>query len=242
MKRILVAGTALALVSGAAAAADLGTRRSQTFSAPAVTSLPTFVWTGFYAGLHAGGAWGTNKSDLPTAFSADHSGFIGGGQLGYNHQMGQAVVGVETDLSYIGNSLSKSFVNGLGATANLKRDNGWLGTTRIRLGFTPVERFMVYGTGGLAYGRTETAVMVTSPAGAVWTGKTDSPGIGWTVGGGAEYAFTNNISLKGEYLYYNIGKADGTLAASNAAAAGVAPTARVENRGHILRAGVNYKF
>lgn len=242
MKRILLAGAALALVATAASAADLGYRRKQTFDAPAVAAVSAFSWTGFYAGLHLGGTWGNNKADFPTPFTTDHSGLIGGGQLGYNHQLGQAIIGAETDLSFMGNSLSRSFVNNLGATANLKRDNGWFGTTRARIGFTPVDRFMVYATGGLAYGNTETKITATSASGAAWSGKTDSSKIGWTVGAGAEYAFTNNITGKVEYLYYDLGNANASLAAANAAASGITPVMHVENRGHILRGGVNYKF
>lgn len=242
MKRILLAGASLGLLAASASAADLGYRRTQDFSAPVTTALPSFVWTGFYLGANAGYAWGTNKADFPTPFSAKHSGFIGGVQAGYNHQMGQVVLGVETDLNYVQNSLARSFVNGLGATASLNRDNGWLGTTRGRLGFTPVERLLVYGTGGLAYGNSDVSVTATSAAGARWTGKTDSTKVGWTIGAGAEYAFTNNITGKAEFLYYDLGTSNASLAAANAAAAGVTPVTHVENRGQLLRAGVNYKF
>lgn len=242
MKRILLASVAAGVVATSASAADLGYRRNQGIVAPVIQSLPTFAWTGFYAGAHVGGAWGTSKADFPTPFDTKHSGFNGGLQLGYNHQIGQMVVGAETDIGYLGNKLSKSFVNALGARAVLNRDAGWLGTLRGRVGFVPVDRLLVYGTAGLAYGNSGVTMTATSPTGAIWTGKTDSMKVGWTAGAGAEYAFTNNLSGKLEFLYYDLGTSNASLAAVNAAATGVTPVVHVKNSGQLVRAGLNYKF
>ena len=242
MKRLVLAGIGFGLLATSASAADLGYRRSQSFSAPPVATMPTFTWTGFYLGANAGWSGGSSRANFPSAFTADSSGLIAGLQAGYNYQMDRVILGVETDLNYLQNSLSRSFVSGAGTAISLKRDNGWIGTTRARIGFTPVERFMVYGTGGLAYGNSDVAANVVAPTTAAWAGKASDTKFGWTVGAGSEYAFTNNISVKGEYLYYNLGSTSTTLTPGNAAAAGVSPVLNVENRGHILRAGVNYKF
>ena len=215
MTRILLAGAALGILATAASAADLGARRSDGFSAPVISAAPGFSWTGFYAGLHAGYGWGKGKADFPSPYSGDHSGFTGGVQAGYNHQIGQVVLGVETDLSYLQNKLSRSFTNNLGATGTLSRDNGWLGTTRARIGFTPAERLMIYGTGGLAYGNSDVSVTAASAAGALWAGKSSATKVGWTLGVGAEYAFTNNITGKAEFLYYDLGSSNASLASSD---------------------------
>lgn len=242
MKRLLLAGISLGLVVSAATAADLGYRRNQNFNAPAVAPLPTFTWTGFYLGAHAGWSGGSSRANFPSSFKTDYSGFIGGIQAGYNYQIDKIVLGVETDLSYLQNSLSRSFVNSAGTAIALKRDNGWLGTTRARIGYTPVDRLLVYGTGGLAYANSDVAANVTTPLRANWSGKASETKFGWALGAGAEYAFTNNISIKGEYLYYNLGSTSTVLSPMNAAATGVAPGLNVDNKGHILRAGLNYKF
>ena len=176
----IVALTAVGTV--AAQAADLPTRKE----APVPVFVPPpFTWTGFYIGLNAGGIFtsgsrhatifdpnaGTDggflNADFPGGLGSGQTGFIGGGQAGYNWQTGAFVLGVETDFQ--GTTVSKSFNNvgvpfaGAGVPALLSGDfltvNGkasldWLGTTRGRVGFvvTPDNRLMIYGTGGVAYG------------------------------------------------------------------------------------------
>lgn len=245
MKRFLLAGIAASLLVSAAHAADLGYRRNQGITAPIMAVNPAFSWTGFYAGLNGGLVWGNNEANFPSKFSTNHSGGIFGVQAGYNYQINpQIVVGVEGDINYVGSGLSRSFVNGLGTTVSLKRDSGWLGTLRGRLGFTPMERLMLYGTAGLAFGSSDlNATVSTSAAGTpTWSGKSDETKFGYAIGAGAEYALTNNWSIKGEYLFYGLGNSDAALAAVNAAAVGTTPQMRLENKAHILRAGVNYKF
>ena len=66
--------------------------------------------------------------------------------------------------------------------------------------------------------------------------------IGWTVGGGLEYAFTNNLSVKAEYLYYDLGKRKVPVNLQPVGPAGGSYVSRFENTGHIVRAGLNYRF
>ncbi len=102
---------------------------------------------------------------------------------------------------------------------------------------------MLYVTGGLAYGNPRNDAFVTTPIGQAWAGSSNSTRAGWTVGGGAEYAFTNNITAKIEYLYYDLGRT--TVTATQFAGPvvpGVAYQARFENTGQLVRAGVNFKF
>ena len=152
---------------------------------------------------------------------SDQSGFIGGGQAGYNWQTGAFVLGVETDFD--GTSLSKTFnfasspFAGVGfrelswATllyVHAKASLDWLGTTRARVGFvaTPDNRLMFYGTGGFAYGGGSSNFSVFDAThGRFWSGNPSCTRVGWTIGAGAEYAITNNITIKGEYLYVDLG-------------------------------------
>ena len=280
--RWLMGATAAALtVAGAVAAqaADLPTRKE----APAPVFVPPpFTWTGFYVGVNAGGVWGSSGNRSSTIYangfpflSADwpnggtgsgNTGFIGGGQAGYNFQSGAAVFGVETDFD--GTSLGKSTnytsspFGGIGVPAALLGDNlyvhakaslNWLGTTRARIGFvaTPDNRLMIYGTGGVAYGGGSSNFSVYDRvANLYWSGNPSSTKVGWTIGAGAEYAVTNNITIKGEYLYADLGSRNMT-ASGNANtvtffnAAGLAvpyATAHVNYNASIFRAGINYKF
>jgi outer membrane immunogenic protein len=270
--RWLMGAAAAALtVAGAfsAQAADLPTRKE----APAPVFVPPpFTWTGFYVGLNAGGIWGTGSTET-TLYNAGfpllttywpggnlgggQSGFLGGAQAGYNWQSGAFVLGLETDLDWTSMNRSSHFIgssflwNGQNdwLTENGSRKLEWLGTTRARVGFvaTPDNRLMFYGTGGFAYGGGSRHFDVFDNLnGWDWGGNGNSQTrTGWTLGAGVEYAITNNVTIKGEYLYYNLGSSRSVIV-PNLAANGVWPasyaTAKVNFDGSILRAGVNYKF
>jgi outer membrane immunogenic protein len=271
-----VAAVALTVAGAVAAqAADLPTKKA----APAPVYIPPpFTWTGFYVGVNAGGIWGTSStqstlysSSMPWLSSYNASlnggsatGFIGGGQAGYNWQTGSFVLGVETDFD--GTTLNRQ-VNGVsptfaGLTGNWAAWNGdyllanasarlnWLGTTRGRIGFvaTPDNRLMIYGTGGLAYGGGSAhTALYDLYDGSTWFNDTSKTRTGWTVGAGAEYAITNNITAKLEYLYYNLGTTNEYLVPT-ILTPGLSPftgsyvTTKVKYDGSIVRAGVNYKF
>jgi outer membrane immunogenic protein len=201
------------------------------------------------------------SASFPGGLGSQSAGFIGGGQAGYNWQTGAFVLGIETDFD--GTTLSKSFNNvgvpfaGAGVPAILAGDflsvNGkaslsWLGTTRARVGFvaTPDNRLMIYATGGIAYGGGSSNFSVFDAAtGSFWTGNPSSTRVGWTLGGGVEYAVTNNVTIKGEYLYADLGSSTFNTVGNAFAAAnfpGVYATAKLNYNASIFRAGVNYKF
>src|SRR6478735_3468050 len=99
----LLAGTAaLAIAASAAQAADLPSRAAP---APIIAAVPIFTWTGFYVGVNAGYGWNTNNDRVFVpgfgfVDSGSNGGFVGGGQIGYNYQFNQFVVGVEADIQY----------------------------------------------------------------------------------------------------------------------------------------------
>lgn len=270
----LAAGCMLA-ASGSAFAADLSVRKAV---APVVAAPAPYSWTGFYVGLNAGYAWGNNStsydyllaggaadlpeflsaSGFPTGFSNTAGGFIGGGQVGYNYQVGNIVVGLEADIQYVnqksesGYAVFLSDADGYSTTAiGTQSQLNWLGTVRARLGFA-VDRALIYATGGLAYGGVETASGILGsgedfadgPIYAVYGGTSSKTKVGWTIGGGLEYAFTNNLTLRGEYLYYDLGKTSysivgGTNTPDNEF---LGATASYKLTGNLVRAGVNWKF
>lgn len=212
MKSVLVSGALLgAMVAAPAMAADLAKPQSYPVKAQVAAPPPVFSWTGFYIGANAGYAWGSGKG-AADYYGVSPDGWFGGGQVGYNYQFqNNMLVGVEADLQ--GSDISGN-ANGV----NSKLD--YFGTVRARLGYA-YDRFLPYVTGGLAYGKNTINDF----------GYSDSnTHVGWTVGGGLEYAITNNWTARAEYLYVDLGK----KTYDNIGDAGIAAsTARV---------GVNYKF
>ncbi len=267
-----VAIAALTAVGAVAAqAADLPTRKE----APAPVFVPPpFTWTGFYVGLNAGGiiSSGSRNATLwapaadtflngyfPGGIGNGKSGFLGGGQAGYNWQTGAFVLGIVTDFDGTSLSGTKNFTSApfagsgvptglLGDTlyVNAKADLDWLGTTRAKVGFvaTPDNRLMFYGTGGVAYGGGSAHFSVYDATQSLYlTGNPSSTRVGWTIGAGVEYALTNNWTIGAEYLYADLGSSHlNTTAATIAAFNGVYATAKFDYNASIFRALVNYKF
>jgi outer membrane immunogenic protein len=270
-----VAVVALMVVGTAAAqAADLPTRKeapAPVFVPPPFTW--TGFYVGLNAGgIAPSGGRGASildtnsattgfiSAEFPGGLGSQSVGFLGGGQAGYNWQTGAFVLGVETDFD--GSTLSKS-VNNIGTpfgsaagtalagdslNVNAKSSLSWLGTTRARLGFvaTPDNRLMIYATGGVAYGGGSSNFSVADvTTGSIFTASPSSTRVGWVIGGGVEYAITNNITVKGEYLYADLGSSNfnsiGNTAA-NIAFPGVSVSGHFDYNASIFRAGVNYKF
>ena len=197
-----------------------------------------YNWTGFYAGAHVGYGWGRTEFRDPLdycigtgscpfpRFDYDLGGVIGGAQAGYNWQTGNLVFGLEFDFSFSG--IDKTAV--VRTTGNLSTDLDWLGTGRLRLGYA-VNQALLYATGGFAYAKVSNAYR----DGSTFLGASEV-NWGWTVGGGVEFAFAANWTLRGEYLFVDIAENSATFAP---------PTIghfEWDNRLHILRAALNYRF
>jgi outer membrane immunogenic protein len=226
---LALAGTIVGIYS-AALSADLPQRAPVYTKAPVM--VPPFSWTGFYVGVNIGGAWGTSSDTnasfaLPTTGNFHTSGVLGGGQLGYNWQYGQWVLGLETDID--GSGLKGSTSSGICLTVVCTTSQTWLGTTRGRVGYA-FDHWLVYGTGGVAYGDVK---FTDLPAPVVVSG-TDTK-LGWTGGGGVEYAFAMNWSAKLEYLYVDLGNA-------GIACTPGCGTSNIKFNENILRGGLNYHF
>ncbi len=210
------------LIAGSAAAADLPIVQPYAAAAPVVHN-----WTGFYLGANVGYGWG--DADLTfggVGSSGDYDGFIGGLQAGYNHQFaGGIVVGLEADIQLSGVDYSRDF-GGVVIGSELN----YFGTARARLGYA-FDRFLPYITGGVAFGQNEADFSFLGI-----TVSDDNTHFGWTIGAGLEVAVTQNVSIKGEYLYVDFEDktyfGNGILGGSFNAGADL----------HIARVGVNYKF
>jgi outer membrane immunogenic protein len=209
---------------------------------------PPHNWTGFYAGLNAGGSWGKQDNSLETTAgvliqqnTAKLDGAIGGGQIGYNWQTNQIVFGIEADLDASGqkgdgNPLYFSpGVVGVGGAFSIPYTDRleWFGTLRGRLGWAN-NNWLAYVTGGWAFGGGKIDGLATI-AGATTPFSNTHTYSGWTGGGGIEYAFNNRWSAKLEYLYIDFG--DGPTVQ-------IPPLKIVAGKmtDNIVRAGINYKF
>ena len=151
-----------------------GARADEATGVKAPPPMFLSTWTGFYAGVNAGGSWHgaaatpdwsrlsavavTNPaafSSLPQASFAAPSGpaFMGGGQIGYNWQVTEKVVlGVEADFQGVAGGGSNWSVGG--SAVPLGRTPASIGSVRGRAGYLVAPNLQVYGTGGLSYGAT----------------------------------------------------------------------------------------
>jgi outer membrane immunogenic protein len=216
---------------------------------------PVYSWDGVYIGVVGGYTWNNfdvsniKFQDLPgdpfipgrdldvTSWSTNMDGGSLGGTLGWNYQTGALVLGLEGDISYDwANGDNNKYYDTAGFKSEAEMN--WFGTARLRAGYA-FDRALVYATGGLAYGDVEGKIRDTYPSGTIT--RSDSNGMwGWTVGGGLEYAVTDNVTIKGEYLYYDLGESD--FSVSEGAGGWNKIKSNVEVNGSIVRAGLNYRF
>ncbi|WP_036292881.1 outer membrane protein [Methylosinus sp. PW1] len=268
--RFCLAGAMLALASGGAVAADLPSRKAP---APIAAPAPP-LWTGFYAGVNAGYtfqsdsslalsstslsplapiiAWAAEANGL---FRAGSDGFIGGGQAGYNYQLGDFVLGFEADFQGLatGDGGSDTLVTARFAANTFFSDNraskslDFLGTARGRVGYLATPTLLLYGTGGLAYGGVRSAASVfqfSANNGFFGAGATSASDllIGWAAGGGAEWKFDPNWSVKLEYLRYDLGRLEQSFTLFRPVGPFAASHTSARFEGHVVRVGVNYHF
>jgi outer membrane immunogenic protein len=208
MKRLCLALVAATLASAPALSADMAVRPP-----PPPISAPIFTWTGFYLGGNIGAGW-TSTVIRESFFGAEWSRssdarFIGGGQIGYNWQFNQFVLGIEGDIDAIANRSRSTVVTlpVLGTfAASSSSDANWVSTIAARFGFA-VDRALFYGKAGYGWvGGTGSATITNVATGATLSVGGDGNRGGWLVGGGIEYAIAHNWTLKGEYNYLATGR------------------------------------
>lgn len=196
---------------------------------------------GLPANIAAVNAAGTGTLDRKTAF-------IGGGQVGYNWQAGNWLLGAEADFNHFDQTATRSAVanttlGGLTITNSVSTD--WLATFRGRLGLT-FDRWLVYATGGAAL--TDMSYTQSArglPAGAAFgSSEVSDTKWGWTVGGGLEYALGNGWSVKGEYLFARFSGMSTSTIVTNAVSGSTqnltGSTSDLDL--HVARGGLNFKF
>ncbi|CAI2936175.1 OMP_b-brl domain-containing protein [Aminobacter niigataensis] len=197
-----------------------------------------FVWTGGYVGLQAGYAWGDTSVSFPSSaiyFSKpDADGFIGGIYAGYNHQLpNNLVLGVEADINY-SNADGVDFLSRVGFPPALNEEwqseIKWTAALRARVGYS-LDRTLLYVAVGVALADLEVGVYDWG----VLRDEVSDTLTGWTVGVGAEHAFTDNLVARLEYRYSDFGTASYDELEATVPAG-------VDSRIHDVRVGLAYKF
>jgi outer membrane immunogenic protein len=274
VKKFIFAAAAFGALVAPALGADMPLKARSYVAPPA-------LWMGWYVGANVGWAGSQNSvnsaaTPVPDAAlgvvpgvseglaalstgavpAGSRSGFIGGGQAGYNWQFGNWVAGIETDIQGIAKSSGSGSVTRTAVvvgvpvtstqTASLSTE--YLGTVRGRLGFLVTPTWLLYATGGLAYGgaNASTTLFQTGPGFVgVGAGSLSDARAGWTAGGGFEWMFAQRWSAKAEYLHYDLG----TGSSASASTSGAFATPVYQNvlysahfEGNVVRAGVNYHF
>lgn len=231
MKRLLLSTAVLLLAPVYAFAAD------EVVQDPIPVAEETVGdWTGFYAGVQLGGAFGSSDgffaldSNLDGRFGDDFpaftnetgdfdSGFVGGAHIGYDWQAGNIVFGVIADISAADIGDFQTGRSGTPADYTINRELDYLATGRGRIGYAFTERFLAYATGGVAIGGVDESFESNTGA-IVSTRGGDDTYLGYTVGGGLETKITPSISVGLEYLYTNLGDSDYTVNLSGAPGTG----------------------
>lgn len=192
-------------------APDIGTRVHEALvpKTPIDDALPAhaYTWAGFYTGAYFGADWGSTKWTFTNGGAITNppfTGVLGGGEAGYNYQTGKWVFGIEGDTGW---------TNALGARpcstgffSNCEININWLSTATARVGYAHWDRLLIYAKGGaaIAQDRAKSLCNVAVLAGCPSQGDSKTKA-GWTVGWGSEFGLTQNVSVKGEIMYFNLG-------------------------------------
>lgn len=246
-KLVLLAAVAALPLSAAAAKAqvdydwsgpyvgvNIGQGRDAEFDLDAALEIDP--GTTFFPGALAGGTF-------PTMRSFDGDGLIGGVQAGYNMQAGMFVFGGELDVQLSDVSSSISIPGAPGGAANnpdgftdLNFEIDYFATARARAGIA-LDRFLVYATGGYAYGRVDFDRNYRVGTAEI-TDSASANRNGWTYGAGAEYALGDFWTIRAEYLKVDLGSDRFDTAYSD----GTIGRATIDTEFDVIRAGINLRF
>ncbi|NIJ08361.1 outer membrane immunogenic protein [Sphingomonas vulcanisoli] len=225
------------LLSSVLALGVAGAASAQTADAP--------TWSGPYGGLHAGYGFDDGRTQTitgigsgtsaavasgarPSQLNLNRSGFVGGGQIGWNFQSGKWVFGPEGDISYLRTrgteSISSSTASGAQQNTTIRNRMEWMGSARLRAGYTLGDG-LIYATGGYAFGKVKASAAFNSPTGVQnYAGRNGYTAQGWIAGIGGEFRPFHNgaasrVSFGPELTYYDLGSNHTYAGAQNATVA-----------------------
>ena len=277
MKKILCGVIGVVVSVGTASAADMAAR---PYTKAPVAVAAVYDWTGFYVGGNIGYGWGGNTSPSISAVDPGNqtgigiflspagfgpgattgnlypnqkpSGVFGGGQIGYDKQYSNWVLGFVADIQAADFKASGVALTGPAtgafATESLSAKIDWFGTVRGKAGIAAND-WLLYGTGGLAYGETKSAIAFNcTPGGAGcdpvrigYAGANSEVKAGWAAGAGVAKAFGNwNVGL--EYLHIDLGRSSATATSTTGFFTTTTITASQRFVEDTVRLTVNYKW
>jgi outer membrane immunogenic protein len=248
MKQLVMAVTVLTALP--AAAADF---RMPVKAPPAIAAV--YSWSGFYIGGHGGYGWSVFDvtTVTPTSFfPAGHrfvpskpEGFLGGGQVGFNYQVGTVVFGLEAtgSLANMKDTTRNDSVLLPGAFNSIERHVDSIVTVAARLGIA-ANNWLLYAKGGWAWVKSDLTSPSINAAGAlVSTSESGEVRDGWMAGAGVEYGLTRNISLKFEYNYIDLGTETVESRRRNATTGVVDILLRdTDVHLHVVKGGINFRW
>jgi outer membrane immunogenic protein len=237
--KLFFASIAIACVSQTVYAADMAP--APAYAPPVYKAPPVapFSWSGFYIGGNGGWAHDEFNFFTPITTTPDESskGAFGGVQAGYNVQLHNVVLGIESDADFGKLQDTGHDGNYLTESTDIKA----FGTARARIGYA-FGQILPYVTGGLGWANVDGGD--TCPAGALFgTCKTrgaysltdNQTYFGWTAGGGIEGAINQNWSVKAEFLHADLGEKFFEVPAPGFA---ISPALKMDS----FKLGVNYRF
>lgn len=248
--KALLGGVALGSLLAAAPVLADGMPRGSLKDAPP----PVFSWTGFYVGLHAGGAWATDIVEERNPFFSNRTaansswsnsgtvGFFGGAQAGYNIQMHGVVVGVEGDIGTlnVNRSTQDPLRTAFPGDSVASLSTGFYGAITGRAGVTLDQKLLLYVKAGWGWVDSSIGYVDTNAAGTTLVngGSRSLTLDGAVIGGGLEWAFDRNWSVKAEYLHFDLGRVTQNFLISNGNTASFSRDVSVDT----VKLGINYRF
>ena len=248
IRNLIAALGLLSLSSAGAMAADMA---APVYKAPPPPA-PVASWTGFYIGINGGAGWATSESNINLAglgaaatlplTSHGLNGFLGGGQIGYNYQSGNFLVGLEGDGDWSNIKGTTPCLTTFSCSANMQ----WTADATVRAGVLPMQNLLVYVKGGASwtsvkYNFTDGGLL----APASLTSNQSETKVGGLLGFGTEYMFAPHWTAKIEYNYVDYGSHTDnfpvTLAVPGAAATINVPV-QTTLKASTVKAGINYLF
>jgi opacity protein-like surface antigen len=212
--------------------------KAPIYKAPAAPA--AYNWNGFYIGAYLGADWGYTDWNFGDGSSIDpnFAGLLGGGEIGYNYQVGKWVFGVEADLGW---------TNARGAQPcppdffhNCETKTDWLSTATARVGYAYWDRLLAYVKAGAAIAQ-DRADRVCDTGSLPTGGRVDGcpsqsdskTRAGWTIGWGTEFGLTQNLSVKSEMMYFDLGSDRFNVAGT---------PIDIQKNGFISTVGLHYRF
>jgi outer membrane immunogenic protein len=230
----------------AANAADMGPPPAPVYKAAPILPAP-FSWTGLYLGGNIGGGW-NQGSWADSVFGINWGNpnnpvLIGGGQVGGNFQIQQFVIGLEADFDWaanhrINNAITFTPAGGAPTTVQLVGNNKWISTVAARAGYA-FDTVLVYAKGGGGWVGSNSFTLINGATAVNFSnGRTNT---GWLAGGGVEWAFAHNWTVRLEYDYLGLSNRSFVVPAGFPVLAGDTFTTKNPSV-QMATVGINYLF